>query len=170
MRGLLLTSLVLTVFLMGWVASALYSNYANIGNLETPFSFRTLFSTVGPELQSPGDHISEEAIRVYDDRMVVQLDGISWAKYADTNSMDPVFDSTANGIEVPPKSPDEILPGDIISYAPAFSDGLVVHRVVETGTDSKGWYALTRGDNNPAADPAEVRFADIHGVLVGILY
>ena len=170
MRGLLLTSLVLTVFLMGWTASIFYSNYAHLSTLETPLSFRSLFSVAAPELQSPADHISEDAIRVYDDRVVVQLEGISWAKYADTNSMDPVFDSTANGIEIPPKSPTEIAPGDIISYTPVLGSGLVVHRVVETGTDGDGWFAVTRGDNNPTADPTKVRFADIHGVLVGILY
>lgn len=169
MRGLLLTSVVLTVFLMGWTASALYRNYDTLADLETPFSFRSLFSIAAPELQSPGDHIPEDSIRVYDDRMVVQLDGISWAKYADTNSMDPVFDSTANGIEISPKSPDDITSGDIISYR-TFGDGLVVYRVIETGTDDEGWFAVTRGDNNPSADPRKVRFADIHGVLVGILY
>lgn len=170
MRALLFGSLLLTVFLIGWVASNLYLGYANFAAVEAPFSFRTLFSSTGPEVRSPADHITEDAIKVYDDHIVLDLAGASWASYADTNSMDPVFDDTANGIEVQPTNTADIHVGDVISYRTRFTDGLVVHRVVGTGSDSKGWYALTKGDNNPTADPQKVRFADIHGVLVGIIY
>jgi len=170
MRAALITSLVLTVFLMGWVANSVYLNYAAASHLETPFSFRYLFTAAGPNRASPADHIAEKDINVYDDRVVLDLKGASWAKYADTKSMDPVFDSSANGIELSPYSPAEIHAGDIISFVPKFTDGLVVHRVMETGIDAQGWFAITRGDNNPTNDPDKVRFGDVHGVLVGIIY
>ena len=69
-----------------------------------------------------------------------------------------------------PASPAILDVGDIISFYPSFAEGLVVHRIIEIGNDNKGWYARTKGDNNPSADPGKVRFEDIHGVIVAILY
>lgn len=170
MRTFLFVSLLFIFFLSGWVASNLYLNFNTLANVETPFSFRYLFSSEGPELQSPGDHVPEDAIAVYDDRVLLRIPGASWAKYADTNSMDPVLDENANGIEIAPQTAEDIQAGDIISYEPRFTKGLVVHRVVETGYDSAGWYAVVRGDNNLGADPQKIRFEQVHGVLAAIVY
>jgi signal peptidase I len=64
------------------------------------------------------------------------------------------------------ESSNQIAVGDIIVFS---YDGIsVVHRVVLTGIDANGWYAITRGDNNAAVD-GKVRFAQIEGVVVGIV-
>jgi len=48
--------------------------------------------------------------------------------------------------------------GDIVIYnATWFNDGPVIHRVIGSGTDSKGRkYFVIKGDNNPRPDPAVV--------------
>ena len=60
--------------------------------------------------------------------------------------------------------------GDIISYRSSIAGGLVVHRVIGTGVDDQGVFYIVQGDNNPVRDPEKVRFDQIHGVLIGIIY
>ena len=141
----------------------------HIGTIEKPLDYR--FLTRGNyERNSPMDRISEDQINVYDDKVVLDLQGATWATYADTNSMDPLFDTGANGIELPPKSAEDLRVGDVISFKDTSNEGLIVHRIIQIGEDEQGWFALTRGDNNLTTDPFKVRFKNIHGVLVGILY
>ncbi|MFH1637524.1 MAG: signal peptidase I [Candidatus Woesearchaeota archaeon] len=119
----------------------------------------------------PGDHVGEEDIHVYTNRFtVVPHRKLSWSKYAATKSMVPVLDENVNGIEFIPESIADIQVGDIISFSAEESDTLVVHRVIELGRDEKGWYAVTKGDNNPLEDPFRTRFENIKGVLVAIIY
>jgi len=120
------------------------------------------------ERPSPGDWLQEKQIKVYTDKVVLDLPGASWAKFTNSNSMDPLFDDTANAIEVHPAHPEDINVGDIISYRSA--SGLIVHRVIEKGLDTEGVYYLVKGDNNTAADSNKVRFEDIVGVVVAIVY
>lgn len=81
----------------------------------------------------------------------------------------PVLDSDAIGIEVVPLNESEIYAGDIISFKA--SDGSsVIHRVMAVGNDSFGWFAVTKGDNVPFQDKDSVRFSQVSGILVGILY
>ena len=49
-------------------------------------------------------------------------------------------------------------------------DTLIVHRVVRTGYDRNGWYAIAKGDNIEQPDPDKIRFDQINGVLVAIIY
>jgi signal peptidase len=84
--------------------------------------------------------------------------------------MDPLIDKGANGIEIRPESPDEIEPGDVISYESKFADGIIIHRVIEKGTDDNGVYFITKGDNNPIRDPEKVHFEQVKGILVGVIY
>jgi len=153
------------IFIAGWLSSIVYSNLQDI-NYEAPFTF-TLKS---PELDSPSDHIQEEQIRVYQDRIEIDLENAMWARFTDTNSMDPLFDAEANTIEVKPEKPSDVHVGDIISYKPRNMDSLIVHRVVETGYDNNGWYAVAKGDNLAQPDPEKIRFEQVHGVLVAIIY
>ena len=67
--------------------------------------------------------------------------------------MDPVLDNGTNAIEVVPQSFDEIGTGDIISYEMESINGTIIHRVIEIGFDSEGWYAITKGDNLEFQDP-----------------
>lgn len=120
------------------------------------------------ELPSPADRIKEDQILVYEDMIIIKLSNVSLARYADTNSMDPVIDKEATGIEIVPKSEDDIHIGDIIVYEN--SGELIVHRVIAINYDEKGKYFIVKGDNNPTQDPKKVRFQDIKYILVGILY
>lgn len=165
----LAVSFCLLVFLSGWVGNNVYT-YSQTNQLQFPVALKTFFVQKSPELESPHDHVPEDKIHVYRDRIIVDLTGASWSTFADTNSMDPVLDTGANGIEIKPKSSTEIKSGDIISYKAQFTDGIVVHRVISTGFDGGGWYAIAKGDNNPTSDPFKVRFNDITGVVVGIIY
>lgn len=121
-----------------------------------------------PERISPRDHITEDSIEVYNDRVVIRIDNAKWATFADTNSMDPVFDRGNNAIQIVPQSPDQIEVGDIITYRSG--ERLIIHRVVEKGIDGSGWYFIVQGDNNPTPDPDKVRFEDITRLVVAVVY
>jgi signal peptidase I len=79
----------------------------------------------------------------------------------------PVFDTGANGIRIQPHSSDEIKLGDIVSYER--NGELIVHRVIEIGTDSQGLYFITKGDNSAFSD-GKIRFSEIKYITIGILY
>ncbi len=122
------------------------------------------------ELASPYDRIKENQIHVYKDKIVIDIEGASWATYADTNSMDPLFDYGANGLELIPRNENEIHIGDIAAYESKITGELIVHRVVNIKEDSRGKYFIFKGDNNKTADPEKVRFQQIKYVLIGIIY
>lgn len=140
-----------------------------------------IFSNKAPEKTSPSDTIKEENIRVYKNRveikledqtenewlMVLNLKNVSWSRFTDTNSMDPVLDKEANAIRI--KVPcEEIEVGDIISYK--YEEGIIIHRIVHKEKDEKGTYFVTKGDNNPVSDPGKVRCEQVLGKVVAILY
>jgi signal peptidase I len=60
--------------------------------------------------------------------------------------------------------------GDIISFWSATIETTVIHRIVEVGKDNQGVYFVTKGDNNLYKDPEKVRFEQVKGVVVGIIY
>jgi signal peptidase I len=122
------------------------------------------------EKPSPYDWIKEDNIKVYSSKVIIDVPGLQWSKFTDTNSMDPVFDKGANALETEPKNHSDIHVGDIISYSINSFDGIIIHRVIETGFDNNGWYALTKGDNLEKQDPFKVRFNDIQRIVVGIIY
>lgn len=124
----------------------------------------------GPvEQNSPRDRIPESSIEMRPDGVFIKMNNPQWAILADTNSMDPLFDVESHLIQKLVSTPDEIQVGDILSYqAPlGFS---IVHRVIEIGNDEEGWYAIAKGDNNPAPDPWKVRFEQVRRVTVAIIY
>jgi len=123
-----------------------------------------------PEQASPADRIKEDQIHVYPNRIVIDLPDAEWASFTDTNSMDPVLDAGANAIELVPKSADQIHVGDIVSYESLYATGTIIHRVVEIGNDTDGWYCRMKGDNLQDMDPGKVRFSQIKRVVVAIIY
>ena len=140
----------------------------------------TIISTVGEtitaaatgkasERLSPGDHIKEDQIKVYKDKIELDLQNAVWSKFVNTNSMDPFLDENSNGIEIVPTSTDQIKVGDVISYE-SRTGGIVIHRVINIDEDNNGTFYTVKGDNNPLQDPERVRFTQIKGILVGILY
>jgi signal peptidase I len=119
---------------------------------------------------SPYDWIKPTQIFVYSDRVVIKIKNPEWSMFMDTNSMDPVIDSSSNAIEIVPKDKNDIHIGDIVAYKSKYHDGIITHRVVDIGYDSKGWYARLKGDNNERIDPGKVRFEQIKRVVVAIIY
>ena len=148
-------------FMTAWLASGI------MANSEKPASLN-VFSGFNSERQSPSDLIKENQIHVYEDRIVLDIEGAVWSRFTDTNSMDPILDTGANAIEIVPKSAADIHVGDIASYDSEY--GTVIHRVVSTGFDADGWYAVFKGDNNAMPDPGKVRFDQIRRVVVALIY
>jgi hypothetical protein len=124
----------------------------------------------GAEILSPSDWVSEDQIKVYPDQIVLDIKDAVWAKFADTNSMDPFLDSGTNAIEIKPQNPDQIQPGDIIAYTTDDFEGTIIHRVIAKGVDGKGTYFIAKGDNNVDADPYKIRFSQISYVLIAVIY
>lgn len=129
-----------------------------------------LLSDRAAERASPCSRITEEQIWVTDEGVIIDLKDAEWATFTDTNSMDPLIDQGANAIEIIPDSEEEICVGDIASYVPSTGEGTIIHRIVETGYDSEGWYAVFKGDNLSYRDPEKVRFSQIRRVVVAIIY
>src|SRR3989338_4179631 len=122
----------------------------------------------GKELLSPGDWVHENQIQVFPNRVVITVPDATWAGFTNTNSMDPLLDEDSNAIEIKPQNPDSIAVGDVISYRTPY--GTIIHRVIEKGMDENGVYYLVKGDNNRFADPLKVRYADVVGVVVAVIY
>jgi len=125
-----------------------------------------LFSS--PELHSPSNWIKEEQIKVYDDKVILDILNPSWAGFTNTNSMDPFIDETSNAIEIMPQDPNSVNVGDVISYQTKY--GVVIHRVIDKNEDEDGIYYIVKGDNNSIRDPVKVRFNDLRGVVVAVIY
>lgn len=122
----------------------------------------------GKELLSPGNWIKENQIQVFPTRVIINVPEATWAGFTNTNSMDPLLDEDSNAIEVKPQNAESIEVGDIISYHTAY--GTIIHRVTEKGVDEQGVYYLVKGDNNRFADPLKVRYDDVVGVVVAVIY
>ncbi len=124
----------------------------------------------GEEKQSPADRIKDSDVNVFANSVRVDIKNAKWRKFIDSNSMDPLIDEGTTTIEIKPKNEDEIKVGDIIAYKVEGYDYAFVHRVVEIGNDENGVYFVTKGDNYYKEDSAKVRFSQIEGIVVGILY
>jgi len=153
------------IFVIGWLTNTVISE---LQPSTGPNSHIVYTITGSNERPSPSDWVKREQIKVYDDRIVIEVPNAIHAEFADTNSMDPVLDIGTNGIEIKPESPDEIKVGDIVAYKSEY--GIIIHRVVEKGTDEEGVYFITKGDNNREADPGKLRFEQIERVLVVLIY
>ena len=121
-------------------------------------------------LHDTQDRISESQILAYDDYIRINKAGVKFAPVGNTASMLPFLHSGAHSLEVKPQTAEELQQGDIISFYVADKDVYVIHAIISTGYDEKGWYAMTKGYNNEEQDPWLVRFSDIEGVLIGVLY
>ena len=128
----------------------------------------SLFSS--DEKPSPYDWIKEEQIRLYNNRVVIEIKNPKLAAFTDTNSMDPVIDENSNAIEIMPKSYNDIHIGDVISYESEFAEGIIIHRVIDIGYDENGWFAIVKSDNSNNPDPGRIRFSQIKRILVAVIY
>ena len=114
------------VFICGWLAKDVYS-FLQSFDREQPFSVDSR------EKNSPSDWLKQEQIVVKEDEIVIKIENATWAKFADTNSMDPIIDETSHAIKLVPSDPSELNPGDIISFKTDV--GTVIHRIIEKGED-----------------------------------
>ncbi len=150
------------IFLIGFFSANLLSYYLVYG-VENPFSGGFNFS----DSSAPHDYIKESQIDVYPDKIILNVKEASISRYAPTGSMKPTFDENSNGIRVVPASENDIQIGDIVTYKEG--DSLIVHRVIDKGTDSGGMYFITKGDNNTLSD-GKVRFKDIKYITIGVIF
>jgi len=149
------------LFIAGFmICSFLTSGYP----VRYPFSFND------NAVLSPSDSISIDDIELYEDKLVINQEGLMYAKIENTHSMEPVLNHVSTSIEQKPTTPDDLAVGDIISYRLEFSDKIIIHRIAAIGIDNEGWFAITKGDNNQEADSEKVRFNQIEGKVVGIIY
>lgn len=156
----------LIIFVLGLLIGSFIANIdLSYGRFESPFSL-----SIAPEIGSPYDWINESQIHVFDDKVVIDVKDAVWAKFTDTNSMDPVIDYGTNALQIIPLTEDDIHLGDIVSYESEYVEGVTIHRVIEIGEDDEGRYFILKGDNNPEEDPGKIRFSQVKRVLVGIVY
>lgn len=167
-------------FILGWVVSSMYASL----NLEVHKLSVNKFFSNDPVLNtheertasffsndraSPADRLTDSNVQLSETGLALTLgEAPRLSRFTDSNSMDPVIDHGANAVEVTPKSSSDIRVGDIISYRTG--DGVVIHRVIGIGKDEQGIYYTTKGDNNPIRDFIKVRFNQIQGVVVAIVY
>ncbi len=163
-RGVML---LVIAFAIGFTSAGIAD--VNIENVQKPLASILPFGTA-PEVNSPSDWIKEEQIRVYDNRIIIDIENPEWARFTDTNSMDPVFDYGSNAIEIVPEKPEQIHVGDIASYNSKYATGTIIHRIIEIDSDEGGWFAKMKGDNNPYSDPEKIRFNQIQRIVVAIIY
>ncbi len=162
MSKTIIVLLVLIAFTAGYVASnpAIFAVPAEIVSAEV--------NGKAMERISPQDHVKENEISVLEDKVILNIKDASWTTFTDTNSMDPVLDIGSNGILKTPSTESDVKVGDVITYRS--ENGLIIHRIVKTGYDNEGWYAIAKGDNNPIEDAGKIRFSQVHGILVAIIY
>ncbi len=151
--------IIIVFFLFGWYSNNHYKKMFDESN-----------TSFYDEKQSPMNRILDKQILVYNSMVVLNVSGVEWAKYTDTNSMDPLLGKDANGLELKPENENDITVGDIVVYEPKWTYGLLAHRVISIEKDEQGIYYTIKGDNSDTADPEKVRFNQISGVLVGVLY
>lgn len=118
----------------------------------------------------PFARIGREDIQIYDDRVVINVNQAFPVYFTESRSMYPFINQNVYAIEMKPNKADELGIGDVIGYESQVFNTTIVHRITEIGFDEKGWYALTKGDANPAPDPEKVRFESVRGVLIGLIY
>ena len=135
----------------------------SVAEKQIPGSFMS-----GKELSSPNDWIKEEEIKVFNNRVTIYVNDPTWASFTNTNSMDPFIDETSNAIQISPKIPEMIKIGDVISYRSSY--GTIIHRVIEVNEDKEGVYFKVKGDNNAYPDSQKVRFDEIIGVVIAVVY
>ncbi len=139
---------------------------------KNPFAVKSIEMPLGSseEKSSPQNYINESQIEIKNDKIIINIKDARIGRFANTSSMMPLINENANSIEIIPSKPEQIYVGDIITFKQSSQESiLIVHRVIETGYDENGWYAITKGDNTEARD-GKIRFEQIKYITIGILY
>ena len=109
--------------------------------------------------------ISVDNIVIDGNKVIITIGNSSLATFAATSSMLPTLNHNTKAVEV---KPENLQIGDIISYNEG--NDLIVHRIVDIGSDDLGIYYITKGDNNNVVDPDKIRIEQIQGKIVVLIY
>jgi len=120
------------------------------------------------DLENLPQRVNASGIRVSGNKVVFNINNPQWAVFTNTSSMIPVLGHNTKAIEIKPATFQDINIGDIISYT--LGSEIIIHRVIDTSIDDKGYYLITKGDNNQVVDPEKVRFSQVTGVVVALMY
>lgn len=151
------------IFFFGFLSANLLSFYLVYG-AENPFSDNFNFSTAN---KAPHDYVKENQIEIFQDKVIIYINGASISRYAATGSMKPTFDENSNGIRIVPNTEEDIQIGDIVTYLSG--ENFIVHRVINKGADNEGVYFIAKGDNNTVSD-GKIRFKDIQYITIGVIF
>lgn len=127
----------------------------------------TGFVVFGGSEFAPHDFVGDNQINLKNNSFEVFLSNYTLVRFEDTGSMLPLLGENSTGVGIRPISEEDIHVGDVVFFKQ--DDLIVVHRVIEIGADDGGNYFVTKGDRNSAKDE-KIRFEDVEGVLVGIIY
>jgi len=157
---------IILIFILGIISTNFINSYL-VNELENPFNNFSSNITWINSKEAPSDFINENQIEISPDRVIIYVKNASLSSYAKTGSMKPVLDENSNGIKIKPVSEEEINIGDIIT----FQEGnyLVIHRVIQKGSDENGIYFITKGDDNNVSDE-KIRFKDIRYKTIALIY
>ena len=100
---------------LGWLCGDIYDTILFTRAVEMPFSGRGLGFL-------PFDRVDQSRIHVFPDRVVIDVEDVTWVEYVDGDSMEPVLGMEANGLEVIPEPERDVHFGDIVAYEPVWSD------------------------------------------------
>lgn len=128
---------------------------------------RPLFNV---DKESPFDHVKDNQVRVLQNKVEIDLKEVTWWEIKDTNSMDPVIDIGTTALSVKPRSEEALHEGDVALYDSLIAKTVIIHRIITIAADQEGWYSKFKGDNLEQPDPENVRFLQIKGVLIGVIY
>jgi hypothetical protein len=120
------------------------------------------------DLENLPQRIDVKDILVSDNKVIFNINGSQWSVFTNTSSMLPVLNHNTKAIEITPANIQDINVGDIISYS--LGKEIIIHRVISKGFDENGYYMITKGDNNLVVDPERVRFGQVDGVVVALIY
>ncbi len=116
-------------------------------------------------LENKPESIPLSNVVIDGNRIIITLDDTELAIFANTSSMLPTLNHKTKAVEIKPST---LNIGDIISYEEGGE--LIVHRIVDIGSDDLGVYYITKGDNNNAVDPNKIRKEQIQGKIVMLIY
>ena len=149
------------IFLLGFFSCILIFIIIN-GNI-TGF----IIADAVEDIKTPSDRLNNEDVIVLNNSLILNISNAKLGNYEATKSMIPVLDENTTGIKIIPKTESDIKEGDIISFS--YNNDFIVHRIIEKGTDKKGVYFVTKGDNSNIKD-SKLRFEDIKYVTIGVLW
>ena len=147
-----------------------FSNNSFVNNIATLNTEIPRQTSDERDIPSPMNFFNTDQIKVYQNRVVLDVENIVWAGFEDTKSMLPIINKDSNALQIVPNCPDDIQVGDIVSYRSDYADGIIIHRVIHIDEDNQGIYFVLKGDNNPVSDPGRIRCSQIDRKVVAIIY